>query len=325
MAGLTHSALRSVLASFGGVGLFSTEMLSARRLPSENPALSPYLIRTGNESPLSYQLLVTAPGEVAGAIDALHAFGADAIDLNLGCPAPAIRRAGGGGSLMLRGRQVRDIVRAARQRTRLPLTAKIRLGPDLDMARLRDFCLLLQEEGIDLLTVHARMQKEKFCRPPRWQWVGYVKEWLTIPVVANGSVFSAADARACLEVSGADGLMIGRAAPQSPWLFAEIAREVYGCPLPGREVVLEEIFMDFAGELAARFPVERRLGRLKEFTHYFARNFAYGHHLASAVQAGRSLQEAVEAGRAFFNLCREEEGRRSGKLGRESQRRGGLK
>ncbi|MGW8161511.1 MAG: tRNA dihydrouridine synthase [Desulfobulbales bacterium] len=300
MAGLTHSALRSVLASFGGIGLFATEMLSARRLPTENPAISPYLITTSRERPLSYQLLVTTPDEVGKAVDTLHRFGADAIDLNLGCPAPRIRMAGGGGSLMHNRQLIQHIVRSARKRTELPLTAKIRLGRQLDKEFLKDFCLLLENEGIDLLTVHARLLGEKFCQPARWEWIGYVREWLSIPVVANGSITTVGDARSCLAVSGADGLMIGRAAPQRPWVFADIAREVYGCDVARCAYTLPEIYLNMVQELTARFGVERRLGRLKEFTHYFAGNYSYGHHLAAAVQSSTTMQEAVQAAVAFF-------------------------
>lgn len=300
MAGLTHTALRSVLASFGGVGLFSTEMLSARRLPSENPAISPYLITTERERPLSYQLLVTTANEVERAVDALHRFGADAIDLNLGCPAPNIRLAGGGSSLMHNRQAVREIVRTARKLTALPLTAKIRLGRKLDKEFLHNFCLMLEDDGIDLLTVHARLEGEKFCRPARWEWIGHIKDRLSIPVVANGSITSAEDARTCLEVSGADGLMIGRAAPRRPWIFADIAREIYGCAIPSIPYTLPEIFMRMVQELTSRLRAERRLGRLKEFTHYFAGNYSYGHYLASAVQASSSLGEAVGEAMAFF-------------------------
>ena len=122
MAGLTHSALRQILSGFGGVGLLSTEMLSARRLPSENPGVSPYLIRTVNEKPLSYQLLISAERDVAPAIDALHKFQADAIDLNMGCPARSVGNSGAGFALMEQPENVRRIVVEARKRTdyRLP-------------------------------------------------------------------------------------------------------------------------------------------------------------------------------------------------------------
>ncbi len=300
MAGLTHSALRSVIAGFGGVGLLATEMLSARRLPAENNEISPYLIRTESEKPLSYQLLVTSGEEVEPAVEALHRFGADAVDLNLGCPAPRVRSAGGGSCLMNEPDIIRRIVTTARKKTQLPLTAKIRLGENLDAQRLKNFCHMLEGEGIDMLTVHARLRKEGFNRKPRWDWVGRVKQWLGIPVIANGSITSVKDARACLAISGADGLMIGRAAAERPWIFSELARGLYGVETPAADVVLPAVYRQVLTGLVSRFRPERRLGRLKEFTHYFARNYTFGHHLASSVQSSGSIDEAWMRASAFF-------------------------
>jgi len=300
MAGLTHSAFRTLLLSFGGVGLLSTEMLSARRLPAESDAVSPYLIRTARERPLSYQLLVASARELVPAISALHRCKADSIDLNLGCPAPKVRQAGGGSILMNEPDRVREIVFQARRLTDLPLTAKIRLGESLDPARLCNFCRMLEGEGIDLLTVHARLRGEPFGRRPRWEWIAKVKEWVAIPVIANGSVASVDDARSCLRQSGADGLMIGRAAPERPWIFADIAREIYGADCPPHRRSLPIIYAELLEGLVARFSPERRLGRLKEFTHYFARNYTFGHHLAAAVQSSGSIDQAWERAYDFF-------------------------
>ncbi len=300
MAGLTHSALRQVLSGFGGVGLLSTEMLSAKRLPSESPRVSPYLIRTALEKPLSYQLLISTAGEMAPAIEALHKLKADAIDLNMGCPAPAVGRLGAGIRLMEQPDEVRRMVAEARELTSLPLSAKIRLGIELDEQKLKDFCTMLEDEGIDMLSVHARLKKESFARRPRWEWIAKVKEWIKIPVIANGGVFSVQDAEDCLRVSGADGLMIGRGAAIKPWLFAEIAREVYGCKIADPAVSLPVVYGNFIDLLNELFRPEHRLGRLKEFTHYFAQNYKFGHLLATRVQSSISVEEARERAGVFF-------------------------
>ncbi|WP_319586725.1 tRNA-dihydrouridine synthase family protein [uncultured Desulfobulbus sp.] len=300
MAGLTHSALRTTILQYGGVGLLSTEMLAAARLPAERSPHSPYLVRTEQESPLSYQLLLANDKNIPQIFEALHRLKADFIDLNLGCPAPLVRRAGGGSSLMEDPIRVRKIVSSARQNTTLPLTAKIRLGETLDEDKLRNFCLMLAGEGIEMLTVHARLRSEPFARLPRWNWVAKVKRWVDIPVVANGSIDSVASARRCLEESGADGLMIGRAAARTPWVFATIAREVYGLEIPEPNICLPQLYQGYVDALIQRFQPDRRLGRLKEFTHYFARNYFFGHHLAAKVQASSSLDEAWEQAVAFF-------------------------
>lgn len=300
MAGLTHSALRQIIFGFGGVGLLSTEMLSARSLPSESPRVSPYLIRTALEKPLSYQLLISNSGEIPQAIDALHKLKADAIDLNMGCPAPAVGRLGAGIRLMEKPEEVRLMVSEARRRTNLPLTAKIRLGIELDEQKLKEFCTMLEDEGIDLLSVHARIKEESFARRPRWDWIAKVKEWVKIPVIANGGIFSVQDAENCLSVSGADGLMIGRGAVAKPWLFAEIAREVYGCKIAEPEVSLPLVYGNFIDLINELFRPEHRLGRLKQFTPYFAQNYKFGHLLATRVQSSKSVDEARERACIFF-------------------------
>lgn len=300
MAGLTHTALRQVIFGFGGVGLLSTEMLSAKRLPTENPSISPYLIRTASEQPLSYQLLTSTASEIARAIDVLHAVKADSIDLNMGCPAPAVGRFGAGFSLMEQPENVRLIVAEARKRTALPLTAKIRLGTELDEQKLRSFCTMLGDEGIDMLSVHARLKHEPFARRPRWERIAGIKARLRIPVIANGGIFSVQDAKDCLTVSGADGLMLGRGAVIRPWLFAEIARELCGSDIAEPAVSLPAVYGSFVDLLNGHFRPERRLGRLKQFTTYFARNYAFGHHLATKVQTSNSVEEARERANRFF-------------------------
>ena len=275
-------------------------MLWAKRLPTENSRISPYLIRTVLEKPLSYQLLASTDKEVAPAIDALHKLQADAIDLNMGCPDRRVGKSGGGFALMEQPENARRIVIEARKGTRLPLTAKIRLSVDLDEQALKEFCTMLEDEGIDMLSVHARLKQESFARKPRWEWIARIKDWLSIPVIANGGIFTVQDAKDCLRVCGADGLMLGRGAVVKPWLFAEIARELYNCNIVGPAVFLPVVygnFMDLTNEL---FQPERRLGRLKEFTHYFARNYKFGHQLSSRIQSSNSVEEAKERAAIFF-------------------------
>ena len=252
------------------------------------------------ERPLSYQLLVSRAEEVVPAIDKLHELQADAIDLNMGCPAWLVGKSGAGFTLMEKPENARHIVMEARKATNLPLTAKIRLGVELDEQALKDFCSMLEDEGIDMLSVHARLKKESFARRPRWEWIARIKEWLRIPVIANGGIFSVQDARDCLRVCGADGLMIGRGAVVKPWLFAEIARDIYSCNVAEPEVILPVVYSNFIDLISELLRPERRLGRLKEFTHYFARNYKFGHQLSISIQNSNSVDEARERAGTFF-------------------------
>lgn len=302
MVGLSHSALRCLLLELGGVGMFFTEMLSAKRLPSENETISPLLIRTKEESPLFYQIFLTEKCDVGPAVEKLHLLNAQGIDVNLGCPAPQLRKLGAGSALSERPEAVKKILNKIKRITELPISVKLRLGSgEENKSKFIDFCSLIADEGIDCLVIHARLNGEKFCRKPRWDWIPEVKKNIAIPIIANGGIQCHEDARRCLEISCADGLMVGRAAAERPWIFSEISRQVYNMPLinDGREI--SQVYMRFAELLQMRFPQERRLGRLKQFTHYFASSFKFGHYLASSIQTSSTLDQALERAGDFFS------------------------
>ncbi|WP_163336627.1 tRNA-dihydrouridine synthase [Desulfopila sp. IMCC35008] len=300
MVGLSHSAMRSMLLSIGGVGLLYTEMLAARHIPHENPQSSPFLVRGKDENPLVYQIYISDEKYVPETVKKLELIGADGIDINLGCPAPQVRRSGAGAFLAEDQQTVRKIVGKMRKSTELPISAKIRLGRTLDRQKLINFCRMLEGEGIDMIAAHARLHGEKFCRTPRWAWVGHVKECVKIPVLANGGIFSIEDARRCLEVTGADGLMLGRGAIENPFLMKEIGENIFGAEKSDCVVSAQDHYIRFIELLEDRFALERRLGRLKQYTHYFSRAFKFGHQLATTIQKSENIEDAKEKAGQFF-------------------------
>jgi tRNA-dihydrouridine synthase B len=299
MVGLSHSAMRSLVQEQGGVGLLFTEMLSAKHLPDEKK--SPVLTRSPGEKPLFYQIFLSDIADIEPAVERLIRLDPQGIDLNLGCPAPQLRRRGAGCYLTTDLLRLRAIIVKLRSATALPLSAKIRLGVKLDQIALADLCQMLAGEGIDLLTVHGRLYGEKFCRKPRWEWIGKVKQMVNIPVLANGGIFSVDDARECLRLSGADGLMVGRGAAWRPWLLADIGYEIYGKQSEPPRLAREQVYFRFIELLMERFSKERQLGRLKQFTHYFSGTYSFGHQLATAVQASSSMEQAITRASEFFN------------------------
>lgn len=303
MVGLSHSVLRTLVKEEGGIGLLFTEMLAASRLPHDNEHCSPLLIKSPGEYPLFYQLVTADEQAIGPAIEKLHAFGAQGVDLNLGCPAPMQRRQGAGLSLAENQAQMRKVLYRLRSCTDLPVSVKIRLGDSLDGGKLRVLCRLLEDEGVDLITIHCRLNGEKFCRKPRWSALGEIRDGVSIPILVNGGIFSVEDARNSLEQSGADGLMIGRGAVEKPWLCADIAREIYGMPICCRQRSSEELFFKFVILLEQRFAPERQLGRLKQFTTYYAAPFTFGHHLAATIQTSKTLEQAKQRAADFFARC----------------------
>lgn len=302
MVGLTHSAFRSTLLAIGGVGLFYSEMLAARRLPHDNPRCSPLLIRSEAEKPFFYQIVTSDPGELARAVDKLHALDAQGFDLNLGCPAPMVVKQGCGQALLDDKTRLVKVVKELRRLTDLPLSVKIRLGDNAQDDSVLDDCRLFCNEGIDLICVHARYRGEKFCRKPKWSMVRRIKRAVPLPIMVNGGIFSVQDAQLCLSQSEADGLMIGRGAVIRPSLCREVAEAVYGIREKNQPWSNEQTVLYFISQLESRFPQERRLGRLKQFTHYFSQSIDFGHHLASAVQSSSSFAMAIDRVHQFFAI-----------------------
>jgi nifR3 family TIM-barrel protein len=300
MVGLSHSATRSLVMELGGVGLLFTEMLSAKHLPGENEKISPCLIRQAGEYPLFYQVFLNDFSIIPPVVQKLHMLRAQGIDLNFGCPAPQLRRQGAGCYLTKDQESAKRIISTFRKNTELPLSVKIRLGENLDERALISLCKIIEGEGADCLTIHARLNKEKFCRKPRWHWIAKVKSKIGIPVLANGGIFTIDDAAKCMEISGADGLMIGRGAAWRPWIFSDISEQLFGLQKVRQKIKANAIYFRFIEMIIDRFAEEKRLGRLKQFTHYFARTYTFGHHLASAVQTSTSLEQATERAEIFF-------------------------
>jgi tRNA-dihydrouridine synthase B len=301
MVGISHSAFRTLLHQLGGVGLLYTEMLAARRLPHDNPNCSPLLVRSAGERPLFYQITTANEDEVAKAVEKLHELKAEGIDLNLGCPAPLIVKQGAGQALFENMGNLVKILRKIRGATKLPLGVKIRLGKGPEDNAFFDRCRLFEDEGVDVIAVHARYLGEKFCRKPRWSEIARIKEMIKLPILANGGIFSVKDARHCLAQSGADGLMIGRGAAIRPTLCREVAENVFGLKYSSNMPGKEEIVAEFIKLLENRFAPERRLGRLKQFISYFGQDLEFGHQLITAVQNSSSLAIAKDRALHFFD------------------------
>ena len=229
MEGLLDHPLREVLTAAGGIDrcvsefIRITDMLMPDRVFTR---IVPELLQGGRTRagvPVRPQLLGSDPGCLADNAAALAALGPDGIDLNFGCPAKVVNRHGGGASLLQDPELLGRIVRAVRAAVpaALPVTAKMRLGYE-DASRAVECARALADAGASELVVHARTKADGYRPPAHWERVPAIREAVAVPVVANGEIWTAADAERCRHVTGCDALMLGRGMVADPGLALAI-------------------------------------------------------------------------------------------------------
>jgi tRNA-dihydrouridine synthase len=297
MAGITHSAFRRLVSDFGGYGALFTEMLSGLAVLSENLSVSPYTKKRVCEGKVIYQLLLNGTEDIAGIVDRLEKLAPAAIDLNLGCPAPEIRKLSAGGMLFDDHTRLVTVLKELRKAWHGPLTVKCRLGIEREGwdAELIRRLKLFEDCGVDAVTVHPRFFHEKLKRTSRWKLLPWIISRTSVPVIANGDIVS----RSGLEnhadyFDGCAGIMAGRIAGAKPWIFRELAGETV-------PVDYLEVWERFYRYTLEDFPAQKALGRIKEFTAYFSRNFFFGHSLFTAVQRVQSIDAAYNEAARFLS------------------------
>lgn len=226
MAAVTNAPFRLV-ARECGAGLLTSEEIDARGLV-EGSARTLELARyLPEEHPIALQLLGADPDILAEAARRLEAAGADAVDLNMGCPVAKVVAKGQGAALMRDPLTAALVLRTMRKAIDVPLTVKIRGGWDDRTLNAVAIARIAEGEGVSAITVHPRTRSQQFAgRAPR-EIIAAVVDAVRIPVTGNGDVRSLADARAMLAATGCAAVMIGRGALGAPWIFrgADVARE----------------------------------------------------------------------------------------------------
>jgi tRNA-dihydrouridine synthase B len=230
MAGYTDLPFRLLVRKLG-CGLACTEMVSAEGLVRKVP-LTRALIQTDPEDhPLSIQLFGSHPEVMAQAAGLAEEAGADIIDINMGCSVKKVAKSGSGAALLKDLIKTEKLIRAVRKATSLPLTIKIRSGWKEGEPAYRTLVQIAEESGVDALVIHPRYAVQGFSGIADWQVVAEIKERLSIPVLGSGDITTAAQALALKQQTGCDGIMIGRQALRTPWIFKQIREMEAGEPL----------------------------------------------------------------------------------------------
>ena len=215
MSGITDVPFRRMVLE-SGCSLAFTEMVSAEGFLRKDEL---FLSVGKDEHPLSVQLFGADPEALALAAEKVEAVGADAIDLNMGCPAKKVIGTGAGVDLMRFPEKVEKILMQVRKAIKVPLTIKIRTGWDKERINAIEIARMAEHCGVDAITIHPRTKVQGFAGRADWTVIGALKKAVTIPVIGNGDVTSPARAKQMLEETGCDGVMIGRGALGSPWIF----------------------------------------------------------------------------------------------------------
>ena len=221
MAGVTDLPFR-LLCKEQGVGLICMEMVSAKAIYYNNKNTEELMAIHPDETPVSLQLFGSDPDIIADMAKRIEEKPFAILDINMGCPVPKVVNNGEGSALMKDPKLVEEILTKLVKAIHKPVTVKIRKGFNdanvnaVEIARIAESC------GVAAVAVHGRTREQYYSGKADWDIIGAVKDAVKIPVIGNGDVVDAQSAKALLEQTGCDGVMIGRAAQGNPWIFREV-------------------------------------------------------------------------------------------------------
>ena len=307
MATLTHQALRKTVANFGGVDEYYTEMINASSLLHGGQFEKYYILNDVEPEKTVWQLTGDEAKPLSEAAAVVKDCGGIGIDINMGCAAPAIYKYGAGISWMLKpisetSSMLKPVKNAIGEKR---LSVKIRLGDeDFTMEKLFAFTDMLVGEGVSQIVLHPRTKKEKYTRPPKYnllnEFCQYVKEnYAGVTVIGNGGVRDVASYNKLVSVAPTlDGIMIGRAAVEKPWIFAELKKSGKSFEGTGEEfeteIDLYQVAEGFLEDLCQFQPKEFYPTRAKRFFEYFIDNFFFGHSLKAKIQNTDDKSEQLQ-------------------------------
>ena len=225
MAGVTDKPFRQLCKRLGA-GLAMSEMTISDPRFWHTPKSLHRMDHAGEPAPVGVQIAGTDPAQLANAARHNVDHGAQIIDINMGCPAKKVCNVWAGSALMRDEALVARILGAVVEAVDVPVTLKIRTGWDAEHRNAPAIARIAEDCGIAALTVHGRTRDQHYTGLAEYDTVGAIKARASIPVIANGDIDSPAKARAVLDATGCDAVMVGRAAQGRPWIFREIAHHL---------------------------------------------------------------------------------------------------
>ncbi|MBT5935117.1 tRNA dihydrouridine synthase DusB [Sulfurimonas sp.] len=295
LAGFTDLPFRSVVKKFGA-DLTVSEMLSSNALAHGSKKTLHMLLKSNNEDPYSVQISASEVDMAKRAVEILNEReGIDVIDLNCGCPVPKVVGHGSGSSLLLNLPLMSDIIKGIKDTSNKSLTSvKMRLG--FEDKNHVEIAKMIEGSGADFLAVHGRTRTGKFKAAVDYDAIREIKEAVNIPVIANGDIDSYDKAKWVLEHTGADGLMIGRGAVGSPWIFHQLRTGIQEIdPKLKHEIIMEHFdkMIEFYGSFGV--PMFRK------HTHTYSKGYRGASVLRNEVNNITDIQEYRDRLDTFFS------------------------
>jgi tRNA-dihydrouridine synthase len=298
MAEISHRALRELIEDFGGCDLYFSEMISAAAFLAGGPFEKWYIDSGPKPEKCVFQLIGSDIDILCKAAALLDKYECAGIDMNMGCSAPLIRKSGAGAAWMASIDRAGELISRIRPLIKRRLSVKLRTGYKDDFEYLAQFCRRLEDEGVELITLHPRTVTEKFKRLARWEYVGALRRELKIPVAGNGDIDSA-ESLVRRAAGPCDAVMAGRAAVKMPWIFAQ-ARSNAFTVCPHAQPPLEKTGLRFLDLLTRYQPEEFLVSRAKRFFGFFCDNLKWGTYLKNQINREETLAGIENVWVAYF-------------------------
>ena len=224
MAGITDRAFRIICEKFDP-GLVCTEMISAKGLYYDDSKTKQLLNMKDEKHPIAVQIFGSDVQSMGYAAEYISKY-ADIIDINMGCPAPKVVKNGDGSKLLLDLDKAKSIIEEVVRKSNVPVTVKFRKGWDNNNIVAVEMAKIAEQAGASAITIHGRTRSEFYSGVADWEIIKKVKESVKIPVIGNGDIKNASDAKKIFDQTCVDGIMIGRGTLGNPWIFEQIKSEL---------------------------------------------------------------------------------------------------
>ncbi|WP_437202555.1 tRNA dihydrouridine synthase DusB [Planctomicrobium sp. SH664] len=298
LAGFTNLPFRRICREIGGVGLCTTDLVSARGLLERSPKSMQLIETCAEDTPYSVQIFGPDRFEMRDAAQFLQAYGVDSIDINMGCPVDRITKGGAGSAMMCSLDATIALVQSVVEAVTLPVTVKMRLGWDETQLSAPRFAREFEQVGIVAVAIHGRTRAQGFSGNVNRDGIRQVVEAVErIPVIGNGDIRNVADAEQMFRETGCQGISIGRGALANPWIFRQLTEwETTGSPQPtgNFDDRLQLMLRQFA-YLTEQVGPARAVPMFRKMGHWYLKAMRVHKSLRHRFQLAQSTEELQQA------------------------------